>query len=859
MNIMAKLTLKHLLENKKRTVITIIGVAMSVALISSIFMGVASFFEFIADISIKTSGNTHAAFYEVTGEQADALKADDRIALAGVKDNNNKISGIRLSSDLEERFVVGNILHADEDFYKEVVNSGYEGTLPANSSEVAVNKSYLEKNGLNLNVGDTISFEQGNRYYIDEDGKVIYYGGEYRSNEQFEKISDEQCRITAIISENRPTSDYDMLRGMDKGFFPEKKDAEVRICLKKCDHTAAEEIRKIAAEYGIAKIEINQEYLIGKFAIDKKSSSFAAFFRVLGAALFIAVLTAIILMVNSFGMSLAEKMRYLGMLASVGATGKQKRFSVFFEGLILAVVGIPIGMFIGYMGTKLTLSVLGRAILEADMIVGAEGMRGSIPVVCTPLVILLSVGLSAVTVFVSSLIPAIKAAKVMPVDAIRQTGTIRIKSKKLKVNPLIRAVFGYEGELAYKNIKRNGIKAFIITTSIAVSVIMFLTITFFCDSAERANKFDFELPYQVVVSCSYEEKDKLRQVLADMEGVDKVFSCGMITYNYKENKEEPDAPIANKKILNKDFLTSAYSELDIDMIYLCITDDEDFRALLTQNGLSEDKYFGDNLKGVLLNNYFHEEGTEPIFNDRILGERIFYDAEEGNPPAVEVSDFVGYDKNSYIFKIVPKGTVAVYVPESIFYAKDIELIPKDELTCDFGVVTKDSKEVSDKIFAMLEEDGYHNYTCSDLTDSLNVMKTVTLILKTAMYGFTVLLTLIAVANIVNTISTGVLLRRKEFAMYKSVGMAQGGFKKMIFLETVFYGLKALMAGLPISVILSYLMYRALDIKIYSFDLDIMTYVLVVVVVFVVVSISMILGLNKIKDDSIIEALKEDVV
>ena len=203
--------------------------------------------------------------------------------------------------------------------------------------------------------------------------------------------------------------------------------------------------------------------------------------------------------------------------------------------------------------------------------------------------------------------------------------------------------------------------------------------------------------------------------------------------------------------------------------------------------------------------------------------------------------------------------MAVYVPESIFYAKDIEVIPKDELTCDFGVVTKDSKEVSDKIFAMLEEDGYHNYTCSDLTDSLNVMKTVTLILKTAMYGFTALLTLIAVANIVNTISTGVLLRRKEFAMYKSVGMAQGGFKKMIFLETVLYGLKALMAGLPISVILSYLMYRALDKKIYSFDLDIMTYVLVIVVVFVVVSISMILGLSKIKDDSIIEALKEDVV
>ena len=139
------------------------------------------------------------------------------------------------------------------------------------------------------------------------------------------------------------------------------------------------------------------------------------------------------------------------------------------------------------------------------------------------------------------------------------------------------------------------------------------------------------------------------------------------------------------------------------------------------------------------------------------------------------------------------------------------------------------------------------------------MNTVTLILKTAMYGFTILLTLIAVANIVNTISTGVLLRRKEFAMYKSVGMAQDGFKKMIFLETGFYGFKALIIGLPISVILSYLMFRTLDKKTYSFDLDLMTYGIVIVAVFAVVSISMFLGLNKIKDDSIIEALKEDVV
>ena len=860
MNIISKLTVRHLLENKKRTVVTIMGIAMSVALISSILIGVASIFKFCGEMSVNISGNSHAAFFEVTKEQSDALKADERLALVGVKDNNPKISGVRLNSGKEERFVVGNILHANEDFYKELVVSDYEGTLPKNSSEVAVEENYLAENGMNLNIGDKISFEQGNRFSIEETGELVHWIGNYRSKEKFEKLSDEECTVTAILHNNKPTTGYDILRGIDDGFFPEKKDAEVRICIKNCDSKAAKTIRSIAADHGISKMEINQEYLIAFYSIDKNSSGFSQLFGIMEGALFIVMVTSVILMVNSFGMSLAEKMRYLGMLASVGATGKQKRFSVFYEGFILAVIGIPLGILMGYAGTKAILSVLGKSIIESEIIAGSEGMSGSVRVVCTPAAIITTIILSVITVFISSVVPAIKASKVMPIDALKQTGTIKVKPRTLKVNPLIRFFFGYEGELAYKNIKRNGIKAFIITTSISVSVIMFLTITFICDSVEKANRYDFDLPYQINVSCSYEETDKLRQALTEMEGVDRVFSSAMIVYNLKENAEDPDTLLANKEIADKSFLTSDFSKLDIDSMYLVVVDDADFKAVLDKNGLPHDKYFGDTLRGVILNNYFHKEGSKPIFNDKIIGKRLFYDGpKEGNPPAVEVSDFVGYDKKEYIYRLIPKETVAVFVPESVFYAKDVEVIPIDELACDLGVVTENSKEISDKIFALLEEDGYHNYTCSNLSDALDAMNTVTLILKTAMYGFTILLTLIAVANIVNTISTGVLLRRKEFAMYKSVGMAQGGFKKMIFLETGFYGFKALIIGLPISVILSYLMFRTLDKKTYSFDLDLMTYGIVIVAVFAVVSISMFLGLNKIKDDSIIEALKEDVV
>ena len=160
---------------------------------------------------------------------------------------------------------------------------------------------------------------------------------------------------------------------------------------------------------------------------------------------------------------------------------------------------------------------------------------------------------------------------------------------------------------------------------------------------------------------------------------------------------------------------------------------------------------------------------------------------------------------------------------------------------------------------MLERDGYHDYSCSDLTNFLAVTNTVTLMLKTAMYGFTILLTLIASANIINTISTGILMRRKEFAMYKSVGLASSGFRKMIRMETFLYGFRALVIGLPVSLLISYLMYRSFDAKLYAFDPNLFMYIAVTAAVFLIVGLSMLLSINRIRDDNIIEALKEDAV
>lgn len=144
-----------------------------------------------------------------------------------------------------------------------------------------------------------------------------------------------------------------------------------------------------------------------------------------------------------------------------------------------------------------------------------------------------------------------------------------------------------------------------------------------------------------------------------------------------------------------------------------------------------------------------------------------------------------------------------------------------------------------------------------MSSALGAYKVVMLLIKTVMYGFSTLVTLIVLANMVNTISTGVILRRKGFAMLRSVGMTEKGFKKMITLETFLYGIRSLVVAIPLSLIVSYGMVKKANSTM-AFEVSIPIYLLVMVVVFVVLGVSMLLSVSKVKNDDIIVALKEDI-
>ena len=866
MNIITKLTLRHLIQNKKRTVVTILGIAISTALITAMMLGVYSFFCFYSGISMKIEGNWAFFAKDLSEEQNQSLKNDPRVSLVGIRDYNLEKTGYMLGTDTKPRFKTGNIYHADHNNLIQMVTCDYEGKLPENAGEIAVEEELLRENGLDLKVGDTLSFTQGYRYQY-ELNELIYLGGGYRSDELFEEKSKETCVITAILHGNQVTRDYKILRGTDAE--EKSTDPITFVTLEKCDYTADFQIEDMIREYGLTKVEKNSEYLLSVFAISMNShSAIAALFRLMGVALLVVIGVSVILIYNAFAMSLSEKVRYLGMLASVGATRQQKRFGIYMEGLLLGLVGIPLGFGLGAAGSGITLHVLGSKILAADMLTGMSGMRGGIPLHVSPLIILIIVVIAGITIFISSVIPAMKASGIMPIEAIRFSRDSRLRAWKLKTFPGIHSLFGVEGKMAYKNFKRNGGKGILITLSIVVSVVMLVNIMYFCDLFRKVNSYEIDLPFEIYTTASYADKDRLKEDLKTVTGVNDVYASEMVVFDFAAKDEDGNPKEKpNSSFLNPEYLSKGYEELfnKVHAVNVVLMDDAAFDELRGKMyggegaSLAEGTLSDNAVPGIILNNYAHKATRKKVFNDNIVGAKLYYDNPKNNPPAVEIVGLADWDKNNKYFNMCPKNSISVLVPADVYYELASENIDPAELTYTYAVEAPNHEEVTERIREMLENDGYQSYSCYDVARNLQVMMTVMTLLKTVMYGFTILLSLIAATNIANTISTGVLMRRKEFAMFRSVGMTNGSVKKMLFLETFFYGFFALIIAVPVSVVISLIMYYSLGSMVtVPFEVNVPTYLFVSLGVFALIGLSMLMSTSTIKNDSIIEGLREDM-
>lgn len=852
MNIVNKLTLRHLKENKGRTLVTTFGIIVSVAMITAVFVAMASFLQLFADVSVVSDGNYAAELYDVKLSSLDELYKDERIETVGLCDENYK--QFKIDNGKSDRLATGSIGACDDGYFKMFIQADYDGTLPKTSDEIAVQSDFIEKNGLDWQVGDIVSIPCGIRTMRDKDGEFDVKGA-YSKGEKFVRQEDKQYRITAILHQNNPTSEFAFLTYSDDL----KANPTVAFQLKTLNSKSLDVVNSIIDKANPGASTVNNELLNSELSFS--SDSFVAkIFPLVAILLIIIMVASVFLIYNAFAMSLSEKVKYLGMLSSVGATKRQKRLSIYYEGFILALFGIPLGIGAGVAGIGITLKALGKKIIASSMINGITEQNVSMKVVFPIWAVLIVLGLSIITIFISCSIPAKKASKISTISAIRQSDEIKVKAKTLKCPKYIKAIFGYEGELAYKNLKRNGRKARVITVSIALSIVLFLSCNYFCALFANETVAQDSMPYQIGVYLDETNRESAIKEFENVDGIDDMYCVTNLYYfvqkskNYKNNFE---------MFTDNKNLTNAYSREFSNRFAVLINmlDDDMFNELCAKNGIDSKAYYNSNnkCKLLLMNNVSHTANGKKVFTDNILGSSFKEAYYPEDNLQFEITDFVKYS-NTKPCNLNGIGVISLYMPYSQFVkvCKNINANDNQFSKYILGIETTDHQKVTEKLNTISDEEKYSNFSVVDFSEQMQAFNTIALVIQVFVYGFVALISLITIFNIINTISSGIASRKKEFAMMKSVGITPKGFNKMIMLESAFYGIKAVIFGLPISALISFGMHKALNNSAATFSIDYLLYLIVALVVFAIIGMTMIYSVKKVQQNNIIETLKDDI-
>lgn len=885
MSITKQLALRHLKQNKTRSVLTVLGITISVVMLTVIFTCATSFAHYYGERAINTNGNWHF-FVKTDYESAKKyLLSDSSLKDIGFeKDLSTEEQSYKIYSDKANYIRTGTIYQGDAQYIKDTVTCKYDGALPKSDNEIMVEQSLIKNNGLELKIGDEIKIAVGSR--LKGDFVILPVMGDYQFGERFEKEKDETFKVVGILHNNEPTERGAIIRGMSD---LKSKNLVAYGKIKKVTPFSYIKINGIYDKFGFTKkkrafnVGENTGFLNSRlaFSIDKNDLPQVLKLTAIGIVVFAVIFVSSFAMIyNSFALSVGEQIKYLGMLSSVGATRKQKKKTLYFEGAILGGIGIILGIVLGLLATFISQSAMNAKIASI-----MEGYNDNIKY-STHIswwVLCLIVILAALTVFVSIISPVQKAARITAIDAIRKTDEIKRKGK-IRTPFIITKLFGFEGDIAFKNLRRNGRKSRTIIACICICAVLFLSCNYFCETFKEASNLDYEIPYQLMYQYSAESKaqlEKARNYLKTNKRVKRFYSIWEAWYSILRGDINPydNSRLYDMSFQNESIFVDKYKFIATqDITYTAhLLDDEDFNALCKKNGIDYKKYYSPDkdgsIKTIVINGI--DRNDEPIFNNNLLGKTIgCYDIdsekterenkldENGNQvyfyyktgctSIYKFCDFIKYDKDNPICNLDSSG-VAFYAPKCVYdkYSDD------DSFYFDYGIETDEPYKVEKELKDYLSEneaegDAYNIYYW--------VMKEKSIIsaVQFLSYAFILLITLITVFNIINTMTAQIAGRKKELAMLKSVGMTPKEFKKTLIFESMFYGLFGLLFGVPLSLVINrvvgYIISKDNPIP---FSVNIWLYLIACVAVFVIIGLTMIYSLRLIKNNSIIDSLKDD--
>lgn len=868
MNIMNRITWKSMWENRTRTLVTVIGVILSAAMFMAVTTTVYSLWDFQVRGRIYETGDFFVSFDGATEEQAEAAMADEAVTAAA----DMKVLGYFNYFDQISPSDTHQVGAVDESFFEMMPVLLTEGRLPQNSGELLITERWIyvcKVQGWDVpQVGDRVTLPLFDARKMDAEG---------RNPKTPEDTVDVEYTIVGIMEDrnfrtpNEPWGYYNMLTLADGS---EGECLWHRVFLKSAPIHAS---YLQSQDYGAASA-LNQDLLAlyGLIGADNMNLLVMG----LGVVLVLIIMVASVSLIgNAFSISVAERTKQFGLLSSIGATKKQIRAAVRFEALAITALGLPLGILGGYSGIAVVLYFYGEHLTRLFTF-SVDGAVDVYAVLSVPAV-LAAVLVCALTVWISAWVPSRKASKVMPMEAIRQSGEYKTGKKDVKVSPLVTKLFGIPGYVGAKYYKNSRRKYRTTILALTVSLVLFVFSGYFSNRLEMVADAQTVENYDFSVRCTDDNGMEIYEKLRSSDAVERsVLTWSTIKQGIINTASLHESYKNVQLSAGSGYYGMGYdTEYCVEQIMVYFLEDAAFAAHLESEGIDPAPYLEEGAMLAVTTKQrtggFYVQGDDgEWYQSTFYGHALRENARQiicipsGYPSELGPEDwwapitrgatdagelliqFPGTDY-CYVMEItgetVDGQTVCNYYrydPETRTQGGQVEytttsdtfnigvgaqlkevpygigrdagsinlilpLSKMEELGFSYAVSMRldasDYEAVLSKLEAMEEDNlhfSYDNYRESEM----NTRGIVTL-LRVFSAGFITLISLIACANVFNTITTNIALRRRDFGMLRSMGFTQGDLYRMLAMECLNYGLRTVLWSIPLSIAPCYGLYH----------------------------------------------------
>ena len=626
---------------------------------------------------------------------------------------------------------------------------------------------------------------------------------------------------------------------------------------------------RIAETLGVSaeKVIYNHELLAMYMIRDPQDTAprllFPMFILIAGVASF----SLIIVIHNSFAVSMNARIHQFGIFSSIGATPKQIRSCLLQEAAALCILPILIGNLLGIL-ISMGIIHMANDLLGSDVAGRHEAVFGY-----HPLVLAATLLLTVVTIWISAWMPARKLSRLTPLEAIKNTGELQLKRKKK--SPLLTCLFGLEGELAGGALKAQ--KRALRTASLSL-IFSFLAFTimqsFFALSGISTRETYFERyqgVWDIMVTVKDTDVDSFSeaQKLQEISGIRSVivYQKAMAKRIIAEDEISEDMKSFGGFAVAGDNYARKTEGGWLVNVPIVILDDTSFLAYCEQVGITP------RLDGAVIWNQIRDvtnpDFRHPQYMPYVKGENAVsilrqYGREEmtAEIPVLSYTEKVPVLREEYA--TLDYYELVHFIPVSLWkeIKEQIGGSEEDTYICMLGRENVTLEEL-DALQGQVESLIAGNYKVESENRIQEVEANDKQIqgMMTIFGGFCVLLAIIGIGNVFSNTLGFVRQRKREFARYMSIGMTQGEIKKMFCVEALTIAGRPILITLPLAVVAVGYMLKTSYVEVGTFlaEAPIIPIMIFMLAIWGTVAFAYYLGWRNIRKINLAEVLRDDTM